>query len=131
MCVRGWAAPLAARCGQRGDFSKSRDRRVCVASRVADSKPSESEADLYTACNEVLGRGSAILDKLLHYKGCEEHIRKVACCVWGPRVWMMMMMMLRPNAIVAFSLAQAITNPSAENEETAWKAVLPAGSICV
>jgi len=61
-----------------------------------NSKPSESEQELYDSCNEVLSRGSAILDKLLAYKGCEEHIRK------------------------------AITNPSAENEDTAWKAVLPA-----
>ena len=44
----------------------------------------------------MLSRGPEILDQLKNYKGCEEFIRK------------------------------AITTPNAENEEEAWKAVLPA-----
>jgi len=61
-----------------------------------NSAPSESEQELYDSCNEVLSRGPAILNALLAYKGCEEHIRK------------------------------AITNPTPESEEAAWEAVLPA-----
>jgi len=60
------------------------------------SEPGEAEKELYDICNGVLKRGPQILNTLLTYKGCEDFIRK------------------------------AITTPSAENEEEAWRAVLPA-----
>jgi hypothetical protein len=61
-----------------------------------NSQPSESEQELFDSCNEVLSRGAGILQNLLSYKGCEEHIRK------------------------------AITNPTPDSEALAWNAVLPA-----
>jgi len=58
-------------------------------------QPSESEMELWTQINEVLKAGPALLDKLTHYTGCGEAIRK------------------------------AITSPTPESERTAWAAVLP------
>lgn len=58
-------------------------------------KPSESEMELWTQINTVLKDGPALLDKLTHYAGCGEAIRK------------------------------AITTPSPETERAAWAAVLP------
>lgn len=61
-----------------------------------NAEPSEAEREIHTDVNKVLEKGPAILDKLFKYEGCEEFIRK------------------------------AITTPSPETEEAAWKAVLPA-----
>jgi len=58
-------------------------------------QPSESEKDLWTQINDVLKAGPALLDKLTHYAGCGEAIRK------------------------------AITAPTPESERAAWAAVLP------
>lgn len=62
-----------------------------------NAKPqTDQEKQIYDRVAGVLDRGPAILDKLFHYPGCEEFIRK------------------------------AITTPSTETEEAAWGAVLPA-----
>jgi len=60
------------------------------------AQPSDEETEIHGAVAAVLNKGPAILDKLLKYDGCEEHIRK------------------------------AITTPGPETEESAWNAVLPA-----
>jgi len=60
------------------------------------AQPSDEEKEIHGAVAAVLNKGPAILDKLLKYDGCEEHIRK------------------------------AITTPGPETEESAWNAVLPA-----
>jgi len=60
------------------------------------AQPSDEEKEIHSAVAAVLNKGPAILDKLLKYDGCEEHIRK------------------------------AITTPGPETEESAWNAVLPA-----
>eukprot|EP01116_Phalansterium_solitarium_P003702 TRINITY_DN14527_c0_g1_i1.p1 TRINITY_DN14527_c0_g1~~TRINITY_DN14527_c0_g1_i1.p1 ORF type:complete len:314 (+),score=93.89 TRINITY_DN14527_c0_g1_i1:167-1108(+) len=56
----------------------------------------EEEKEIHAAVAGCLDRGPAILDRLFHYGGCDEYIRK------------------------------AITSPSAETEDAAWNAVLPA-----
>jgi len=61
-----------------------------------NAKPSEEEQELYDEINKVLVNGPAIVDRLRQYSGCEDWIRK------------------------------AITNPTAESEELAWNAILPA-----
>jgi len=58
-------------------------------------QPSESEKTLWTQINDVLKAGPALLDKLVHYAGCGEAIRK------------------------------AITSPTPDSERAAWAAVLP------
>lgn len=57
---------------------------------------SEDEKRIHAQVATVLNKGPGILEKLTHYPGCEEFIRK------------------------------AITSPGPENEEAAWNAVLPA-----
>jgi len=56
----------------------------------------EEEKEIHAAVAECLDRGPEILDRLFHYEGCEEFIRK------------------------------AITSPGTETEDAAWNAVLPA-----
>jgi len=57
---------------------------------------SDEEKAIHETVAAVMAKSPDILDKLLKYDGCEEYIRK------------------------------AITTPGAENEDAAWKAVLPA-----
>jgi len=61
-----------------------------------NAQPSEEEKNLHGLMSNVLTKSSLILEKLFHYSGCEEYIRK------------------------------AITTPGPETEEAAWSAVLPA-----
>jgi len=61
-----------------------------------NAQPSEEESDLHSKMSTVLDKCNVILDRLFHYSGCEEYIRK------------------------------AITTPGPETEEAAWNAVLPA-----
>jgi len=61
-----------------------------------NAQVSEEEKEIHSTVAAVLDKGPQILDRLLKYDGCEEFIRK------------------------------AITTPSPETEDAAWKAVLPA-----
>lgn len=61
-----------------------------------NAQPSDEEREIHATVAGVLDKGPGILDKLFHYDGCEEYIRK------------------------------AITTPGPETEEAAWNAVLPA-----
>jgi len=61
-----------------------------------NAQPSDEEKELHATVAAVLNKGPVILDRLFHYDGCEEFIRK------------------------------AITTPGPETEESAWNAVLPA-----
>jgi len=61
-----------------------------------NAQPSDEEKELHATVAAVLNKGPVILDRLFHYDGCEEFIRK------------------------------AITTPGPETEECAWNAVLPA-----
>jgi len=61
-----------------------------------NAQPSDEEKELHGNVAHVLNKGPIILDRLFHYDGCEEYIRK------------------------------AITTPGPETEEAAWNSVLPA-----
>jgi len=83
--------------GQLISILNSTPEAVGIVIDFEGAKPdSDEEKEVHANVHTVLSKAPGLLDKLAKYTGCEEHIRK------------------------------AITTPSPDTEEEAWKAVLPA-----